>query len=344
MIVQQPLVTSDGASNMWVNIGEMTNKGIELALNGTPIDTHDWRWYVHGNISFNQNKVTKLIEGVDYLRNSGSFGNTGGGANVRSYVGRPMGDIYVNKVKRVEDKSSPYYGEKIVIVPGYGETEGWGYYLTETGEAAQERVGNINPKFIGGFGTTLSYKRFSLDVMTDFRVGGYVLNNADLYPNCRGLTPKTVQYRDAEHGGLTYTYQGHEMHNGWIVPGVIDLGNGNYKPNDIITSIDSYYYLTYNWGNSDPGVTYEFSVQENSYWKVRELSLGYDVPKSVIGNTPIKNLTVSVFGRSLFYLYKTIPDIDPESTNGGTTWGGQAGVGYSSAPNRTYGLALRATF
>jgi TonB-linked SusC/RagA family outer membrane protein len=344
MIVQQTLVTSDGASNMWVNIGEMTNKGIELALNGTPIDTHDWRWYVHGNISFNQNKVTKLIEGVDYLRNSGSFGNTGGGANVRSYVGRPMGDIYVNKVKRVEDKSSPYYGEKIVIVPGYGETEGWGYYLTETGEAAQERVGNINPKFIGGFGTTLSYKRFSLDVMTDFRVGGYVLNNADLYPNCRGLTPKTVQYRDAEHGGLTYTYQGHEMHNGWIVPGVIDLGNGNYKPNDIITSIDSYYYLTYNWGNSDPGVTYEFSVQENSYWKVRELSLGYDVPKSVIGNTPIKNLTVSVFGRSLFYLYKTIPDIDPESTNGGTTWGGQAGVGYSSAPNRTYGLALRATF
>jgi hypothetical protein len=134
------------------------------------------------------------------------------------------------------------------------------------------------------------------------------------------------------------------MHNGWIVPGVMPDGNGGYRPNDIITSIDSYYYLTYNWGNSDPGVTYELSVVENSYWKLRELSLGYDVPVSLLSKVSIKGLTVSAFARNLFYLYKTLEDIDPESTNGGTTWGGQAGVGYSSAPTRSFGLAVRATF
>ncbi|MDR2040930.1 MAG: SusC/RagA family TonB-linked outer membrane protein [Tannerella sp.] len=342
MLIQQPLVTSDGASNMWVNVGEMVNKGVEFSVNATPFETKDWRWEIRTNFAFNKNEVTKLAEGVDFLRNSGSFGNTGGGANVRSYVGRPMGDIYVNRVTRVEDPNSPYYGEKIVLAPGYGESDGWGYYLTSTGEAAQECVGNINPKVVGGLGTSLSYKRLSLDIMTDFRIGGYVLNNADLYPNCRGLTERSLQYRDAEHGGLEYVYKGRTLHNGWIVPGVIyDEARGEYRPNDIITSVDSYYYLTYNWGNSDPGTTYEFSVVENSYWKVRELSVGYDVP---IKSSAIKRLTASVFGRNLFYLYKSLKDIDPESTNGGTTWGGQAGVGYSSAPSRTFGLALRATF
>jgi TonB-linked SusC/RagA family outer membrane protein len=343
MLIQQPLATSDGASNMWVNVGEMVNKGLEISINGSPIDTKDWRWNIRTNLAFNANKVTYLVDGVDFLRNGGNMGNHGGGVNVRSYVGRPMGDIYVNKVKRVTDENSPYYGEKIVIVPGYGEDPGWGYYDTTTGEADQELVGNINPKLVGGLGTSLSYKRMTLDIMTDFRIGGEVMNNADFYPSCRGLTEKTVQYRDAEHGGLAYEYKGYTMNNGWIVPGVY-LKDGAYVPNDIITSIDSYWYLTNNWGNSDPGITYEFAIMENSYWKVRELSLGYDVPESFIRKGLFKNLTVSVFGRNLFYLYKTLKDIDPESVNGGTTWGGQAGVGYSSSPTRTFGVSVRASF
>ncbi|MDR1336145.1 MAG: SusC/RagA family TonB-linked outer membrane protein, partial [Tannerella sp.] len=353
MIIQQPLPVSAGASNMWVNVGEMTNKGLEFSLQGTPVETRDWHWSIRSNVAFNANEVTYLVEGVDFLRNGGNMGNHGGGVNVRSYVGRPMGDIYVNKVTRVTDPNSPYYGEKIVLVPGAGEDDGWGYYMTSTGEAAQERVGNINPKFIGGLGTTLAYKRVSLDIMTDFRIGGYVMNNADFYPSCRGLTEKTLQYRDAEHGGLAYSFKGRTLNNGWIVPGVVQNGtevdgnfvpDGTYRPNDVITSIDSYWYVTNNWGNSDSGTTYEFAIMENSYWKVRELSLGYDLPKALIRKAAFKNLTVSVFGRNLFYLYKTIPDIDPEATNGGTTWGGRAGVGYSSSPTRTFGVSLRATF
>ncbi|MDR0560018.1 MAG: SusC/RagA family TonB-linked outer membrane protein [Prevotellaceae bacterium] len=356
MLATQPLAASDGAGNMWVNIGEMTNKGLEISVTGTPLQTRDWNWSLRANLSFNKNRINKLIDGVDYLRGGGSFGNTGGGANVRSYVGRPMGDIYVNRITRVSnDSNSPYYdptgkyvGQAVVIAPGYGEEQGWGYYRTSTGEAAQECVGNVNPKMIGGLGTSLTYKRITLDVMTDVRIGGSVLNNADLYPNCRGLTPKTLKYRDAEHDGMAYQYtkdgKNFTMNNGWIVPGVLQEADGSFRPNDIITSIDSYYYLTYNWGNSSPGTTYELSVYENSYWKLRELSVGYDVPENIIRKLAMKNLTVSVFGRNLFYLYKTLKDIDPESTNGGTTWGGQAGVGYSNAPTRTFGISLRATF
>jgi TonB-linked SusC/RagA family outer membrane protein len=345
MLIQQPLVTSDGASSMWVNVGEMVNKGLEISVNGVPFETKDWRWELRSNFAFNANKVTYLVDGVDYLRNGGNMGNHGGGVNVRSYVGRSMGDIYVNKVTRVDDPNSPYYGEKIVLVPGHGEDDGWGYYMSSTGESAQECAGNINPKLVGGLGTSLSYKRLTLDIMTDFRIGGEVMNNAEFYPSARGLTEQTLQYRDAEHGGMEYTYLGHTMHNGWIVPGVyFDDEKNAYVPNDIVTPIDSYWTATNGWGNSSVGTTYEFSIMKNSYWKVRELSLGYDVPSTIFKGGFFKNLTVSVFGRNLFYLYKTLKDIDPESVNGGTTWGGQAGVGYSSSPTRTFGLAIRASF
>jgi hypothetical protein len=345
MLLEQPLPVSDGAGNMWVNVGEMINKGLEISVNATPYESKTWLWEVRTNLGFNANEVTYLMPGVDYLRNGGNMGNHGGGVNVRSYVGRPMGDIYVNKISRVEDPNSPYYGEKIVLVPGYGETEGLGYYNTTTGEASQEQIGNINPKLIGGLGTSLSYKRLTLDIMTDFRIGGHVMNNADFYPTCRGLTEKTLQARDAAHGGLTYTTTKGTFDNGWILPGVyFDPERNAYVPNDIITASDSYWYVTYNWGNSDPGTSYEVAIMENSYWKVREMSLGYDIPTKFVKNGLVKNLTVSVFGRNLFYLYKTLKDIDPESVNGGTTWGGQAGVGYSSSPTRTFGLSIRASF
>jgi TonB-linked SusC/RagA family outer membrane protein len=345
MLLEQPLPVSDGANNMWVNVGEMINKGLEISINAVPVETKNWFWELRSNLGFNANEVTYLMPGVDYLRNGGNMGNHGGGVNVRSYVGRPMGDLYVNKIARVDDPNSPYYGEKIVQVTGYGEAGGYGYYRTSTGEAAQEQVGNINPKLVGGLGTTLSYKRLTLDIMTDFRIGGHVMNNADFYPSCRGLTEKTLQARDAAHGGLTYQANGQTWDNGWILPGVLyDDATGAYRPNDVITASDSYWFVTYNWGNSDSGTTYEVAVMENSYWKVREMSLGYDIPTKFAKNGFIKNLTVSVFGRNLFYIYKTLDDIDPESVNGGTTWGGQAGVGYSSSPTRTFGLSIRASF
>jgi TonB-linked SusC/RagA family outer membrane protein len=345
MLLSQPLPISDGANNMWVNVGEMINKGLEVSINAVPLETKDWLWEVRSNLAFNANKVTYLMPGVDFLRNGGSMGNHGGGVNIRSYAGRPMGDIYVNKVTRVDDPNSPYYGEKIVLVDGYGITSaGTGYYMTSTGEATQERIGNINPKLVGGLGTSLSYKRLTFDIMTDFRIGGDVMNNADFYPSCHGLTEQTLQYRDAEHGGMAYEYKGRTMHNGWIVPGVIyDEATGAYRPNDVVTAIDSYWAQTNYWGNSRVGTTYEFAVMENSYWKVREMSLGYDFPDLFKGNV-FKRLTVSVFGRNLFYIYKTLKDIDPESVNGGTTWEGQAGVGYSSSPTRTFGISIRASF
>ncbi len=349
MIIQQPVAASDGISNMWMNVGKMVNKGLEISVRGTPIETKNFGWEIFTNIAMYRNEVTELAPGIDYLRNGGNYGNTGGGVNTRSYVGRAFGDLHVNPIRTVEDPNSPYYGQAIVRVKDWENGKG-GFYSTKTGEANQAYMGNIQPKLIGGLGTSLYYKDFSLDVMTDFRFGGKVLNSAMHYPTANGLSKYSMEHRDPEHGGLTYTYKGQTFTNGMIIPGVVEVTDtdGNvtgYEPNTTVTPSDVYYNVTYNWGNSTEGTTYCFSVKENSYWKLRELALGYNLPKSLIEKVALKNLRVSLFGRNLLYFYKTLDDIDAEATNnGGTRWDQQTGVGYSASPTRTFGISLRATF
>ena len=129
--------------------------------------------------------------------------------------------------------------------------------------------------------------------------------------------------------------------NGVILEGVDEQGNPNTK---MITG-DKLLVYTYNWGGYDPSdVTYySHSLFKNSYVKLRELSLGYNLPKSVVSKIHCKNLQISIFGRNLFYLYKNLPIFDAEATDG-TSWISQAYIGGSTATARTVGVSLRATF
>jgi TonB-linked SusC/RagA family outer membrane protein len=348
MLIPQPLATSDGVGNIWLNVGEMTNSGTEIAITGTPLDTKTFTIDLRANLAFQSNMVNKLVTGQEYLRGSGNMGNHGGGLNIRHYVGSPMGDLYANVPAVVEDKSSEFYGEPIIVF----DDDVFAYYQVPPGEQVQQKIGNIMPKTIGGFGADFYYKKngadfLALSVMTDFRIGGDVLDMSKQYPTARGLSLETMNYRDAAHGGLDYTYKGKTYHNGMIIPGVVakynEDGSVYYERNTTVTAADYYYNVTYNWGSGD-GVTYKFSTFENTYWKLREVNLSYFFPKSILKHAAMKRLQLSVFGRNLFYFYKTLKDIDAESINGGSTWGGQAGVGYTAAPTRTIGVTLRGSF
>ncbi|MDR0537149.1 MAG: SusC/RagA family TonB-linked outer membrane protein [Tannerellaceae bacterium] len=329
MIIQLPLAAGDGANNVWVNIGTLQNNGVELSLYGTPVLTKDFSWELRSSLSFNDNKMVELMDGVEYVENKN---DGGGGVVVRSYAGQPMGDFYVYKPKKSPD------GRPIISSEN-------GLYDMDF--SAPQRVANGQPKLIGGLGTTLTYKSWSVDVMTDFRLGGYVANLPYQYTMATGINPESMKYRDAEHGGLKYEYNGVTLNNGMILPGVKAVtdaaGNVSYVENDIIVPSDYYYDNTYNWGN-DGNITFENSILENSYWKFRELSIAYRIPTAISSKLGMSSLSASVFGRNLFYLYKTMPNFDPEATRGGTRWTDQLFVGSSAAPTRTVGLSLRATF
>ena len=90
------LPKSAGGNDIMLNIGELKNHGLEIAVYGTPIQTKDWQLDLRANIAFNTNKVTKLMDGLDKIQHR-SFDNS---AYLYSYEGQPMGDWYVYEYER----------------------------------------------------------------------------------------------------------------------------------------------------------------------------------------------------------------------------------------------------
>jgi hypothetical protein len=170
-----------------------------------------------------------------------------------------------------------------------------------------------------------------------------------------------VKYRDAANGGLSYYFRDNDYAAGICVPfngkagergpnGEMVYDNGmilrgvkqDGSQNDIMIPSDQWYNWTYNWGTGHP-TYYAHSVFNNTFGKVREISLSYTLPKNLTSKFACKNLTVSLFGRGLFYLYKKLPVFDAEATDG-TSWDSQAVIGGSTATTRTFGVSLRAGF
>lgn len=336
-ILETTMPSSSGARGILMNVGELRNKGFELSLYGTPISTKDWTWDLRGNLAINRNEVTKLAPGINTLQHRNE---DNGSLFLYSKIGEPMGDFYA--LAPSEDEN----GNKIIKSDGF-------YKLTDE----PVKVGNAMPKMVGGFATTVSYKNFALDASFDYRIGGAILNMPYQYLMGRGTLENSMKYRDAAHGGLTYYLgagnsivpfsgsqgpNGEKVYdNGMILPGVKEDGS----PNDIMIVSDHFYNWAYNWGGWDPsGPTfYSHSVFDNSYLKLRELSLTYNFEPTITSKFNCQRLSLSVYGRNLLYLYKNLPDFDSEATDG-TTWITQAVIGGSTATTRSFGLSLRATF
>lgn len=341
-ILETTMPASSGGTSILMNIGELKNSGLELALYGTPIQTRDWRLELRGNISFNHNEVTKLNDGVDYIQHS-NIDN--GSMYLRSYVGQSMGDFY--SLTPVKDEQ----GRNIITSAGY-------YKLTDE----PVKVGNAMPKAIGGIGINLNYKDFFLMSSFDFRIGGSVFNMPYQFMMGQGAIKESLWAHDGEDGmipyyiasdgkggrqmvaanGLTTGPNGEHVYtNGIILDGVTEDG----QPNTKMIPADQYLYWTYNWGGYDPSseTYYSHSLFKNSYLKCRELTFGYTLPSKITEKFACKSLQLSVFGRNLFYIYKNMPIFDAEATDA-TNWVGQAQIGGSAATTRSFGLMLRASF
>lgn len=337
-ILNATMPFTSGSQSIYLNVGDLKNRGFEISGYVTPMVTRNFSWDINFSASWNQNKVSKLMDGVSELEHT-NIDN--GAVRVVSRVGEAMGDFYTYVPVEVEVDG------KIQKLVGDG-----GLYTMDY--TNYKKVGNAMPKWIGGLGTTFTYKNFSLGVMTDFRIGGMVFNTPYQYLMGRGSLVESLPFRDAAHGGLTYTEDvtsstgqvyTKTYDNGMILEGVKNIGtadNPNYVKNDIIVSSDWYYVRTFNWGASS-GTDYSNSLFENTYWKMRELNFGYTLPRSFSQKFGCKDLTLSVFGRNLFYLYKNLPIFDAEATDA-TNWISQTSIGGSTTSTRSVGFSLRANF
>lgn len=338
-ILPLSIASSTGARSILANIGTLRNQGLEIGLNATPIKGNsatDLNWDITLNLAKNVNKVEKLANNSTELLHADYDGNA---AQLRSVVGQPMGDIYAHGILQKDGKN--------VVGPS-------GLYQLDP---AWKKVGNAMPKIVGGFINSLSYKNFNLEAVVDFRIGGSIMPTGINWMTSRGLTEQSLGSMDAERGGLRYYVDangkgvpttgatgpaGQSVYNdGMLMDGV--LANGEKNTNIISQAV--YYNSTYNWGGPQYSSSrYELYVTENTYAKMRELSFGYTLPSSIASKIGAQSLTLSVFGRNLFFFYRTIKDLDAEQTNAGTRWVDNVNNAGNNPSFRTTGVMLRAGF
>lgn len=336
-ILPLTLPATTGATSVLTNIGTLRNKGIEIGINATPVSRNGFIWQTTLNLSKNTNIVEKLANGATELLHADYDGNA---AQLKSVVGQPMGDFYAHPIA-VNSK-----GEKIVNPDG----------LYKLDNDKMIKVGNAMPKVIGGFINSLSYKGFSLDLVTDFRFGGYIMPTGINWMISRGLLEESTKYMDEASGGLKYYVANGKgilttadkgpngetvYHDGMLMEGVTEKGEANTN----VISQAYYYWNTYNWGGPQySSARYELYIQKNSYIKLRELSLGYALPTKIAGRIGAKKLMVSAFGRNLLYFYRTIKDMDAEQTTAGSRWFQTLTNAGTNPATRTMGVMLRASF
>ena len=205
-IIDVALPVSTGYSSKTTNIGELTNKGVELVVNVNLIDTRYFQWDVTGNFTKNVNKVVSISPGIDNFRVPGT-------AFIGSFpsikVGYPYGVILGGVIPTSPD------GERL-INPATGLFQP---------TVANQVLSDPNADYKVGFTNNIKYKNFSLGVTFDFTKGGQILSFTAATYKSRGIWAPTGEDRDKPR----------------ILPGVIQDASGKYNPNNIQIPAQTYW-------------------------------------------------------------------------------------------------------
>ena len=306
-----PVAATSGFTSLFKNAGKLSTKGIEFLVSFSPVKTEQFSWDATLTYTSFRSVVTELAPGVSLI-SLGGFTSP----NIQAVAGEQYGLIYSNKFIRDTEGN-------LVINPANG--------LPRATSAVSE-VGNPNPKFNAGFVNTFSYKGFSLSFLLDLKYKGDILSRTlgDLRIN--GVAKETADYERLNPDGT--------VAKPWMFDGVLADASGapTKTRNNIPVSAQDY------WGLAGKYVSWEGYVYDATYLKLREATLTYAFPSSMLGRTRfISGLSLSLYGRNLWTYAPNFPDLDPEQNLTGVS--NARGLEFGIQPiARTAGISLRATF
>jgi TonB-linked SusC/RagA family outer membrane protein len=214
---------------------------------------------------------------------------------------------------------------------GYGEIYGTTFKYTDDGrmvvdqqgrpQQSDEKVylGNYQPDWSGGLSNTLRYKNWTLKFLIDGRFGGELYSGTDAGLDAAGVTERTLKYRE----------------DGILVDGVWLNDEGNYVENDTRISAEDYY-------GALAGIASEY-VYDATNIRLREASLTYNFPQSMLDGTFIQGASLSLIGRNLFFIHKEMDNFDPESSFSTSNFS-QGVLWYNLPTTRSFGFNLNVKF
>jgi TonB-linked SusC/RagA family outer membrane protein len=324
LTLAQPPAT--GYASRYINAGEIENKGLEWTINATPVKTGDLTWDIAFNLGMNRNKIVELAPDLkEALLVDSGFGRSatpvvregGSYGDMLGFFWMNSDDVYDADDKLVSHSSS---GTPIVTAAGAP--------LSSLTTGVQAVLGNFNPKATMGLTNILNYKDLSLRILIDGRVGGTIMDGTEQLLAYNGAPKITENYREG----------------GW------NLGGQTTTGTEVTSTINSQTF----WTTASGGRygTAEFFTYDATNFRVREVSLGYNIP--LPASFPLKFARFSVVARNLFFLYRgssrmDIPGLgkrkmtfDPDMALGNGNW---QGISYGTLPStRSIGFNLQLTF
>ena len=301
-IVQVRVSPTSGQILQRRNEGSVENKGLELTLSQDILRMKDFTWTATANFSFNRGKVKSLPEGIIELTAAAQYGDIFPSA----YLGQSTTGLSGKDYERTPD------GQIVVDQNGYP--------MIST--VKNNYIGNREPDFLLGLGSTFTWKDLSVSFLIDGRCGGDVVNVTR-----RGLVSNGME-------NLLTKYRNHEI----VFDGVVKQPDGSYAPNTTPVVFDRNFVNNYYYA-----VSSNF-IEDGSYIRLSHLTIGYDFSKLLAKNCPIKGLKFTATGRNLFLLTKYTGS-DPQILAGTGGGSGSAGIDNYSVPStRSFNFSLSATF
>jgi len=317
------VATSTGFDSRWINAGELENSGVELSAYVDIFKSKNFSWSVTINWAKNTNMVNELYGELEAYQ----IGNSWGGLSVEARPGEEYGIIKGYAFKRDDNGN--------IIVNSHGLPERTST-LQEIGSVIPDWTGGINNRF--SWGNTSGWGKLNLSFLVDGRHGGDIFSVTKMFGLYAGVLEQTAANNVRETGAIAGV---NAMTNETFVhedgsPLNTDLNDPN---NTDIVAPSSFYYNAYK--------LHEWSVIDGSFIKLREVSLGYTLPKRFFENNKvIKGFDVSLYAHNVALLWVDSSNdikIDPE-TGFGTANSGVGIEQYQLPASRTIGFKFSVRF
>lgn len=310
-IINIAVSKATGYDSKVINAGEITNKGIEAVLYGTPLKSPGFTWDVAINFAKNNNQIVDLYTDANGNELETIVLHSRRGLSLEARKGQPYGTLFGSAYQRVED--GPYAGQ-IIFKDGIPQVD-----------PNLKVIGNVTPEWLGGIQNTFTFKNFSISALIDAKVGGDIADESTSTGMQTGIYPITALGREEGVIGL----------------GVKNIGSDDrpeYVPNDVVADTKSVTRML-----SVRSVN-EGAIFDATYVKLRELSISYSLPSSLMSKVGfVKSARLSLTGRNLAMIYNGHGQIDPEMN----IYGGnlQGALYYATLPStRSLGFNLNVVF
>jgi len=330
-IIPLSVPSEAGISSQFINAGNLQNSGVEIALDATLVDTEDFSWDIGLNYTRNRDKIVELYPGINEFQLFGNPDDSNAGTASYAYVGGNYGDLVTRRgYTYYEGENSANHGQRVLA-----NRNGWAvaYPIGITNKDSLHVMGNMQADWYGGANTSIRYKRLRLSASFDARFGGEIYSADYRYGLHQGVIKSSLPNRDASQGGITWTSEGQGQNfygktytDGFIPDGVFPDGTTIASgPADNRTSVDvggMSYQAAYDQGLVEPthwsGYVYRWTsastgspitgVFTQKWVALRELTLSYDVPNSILDKLSIKRASLALTGRDLGFIYNSLPD------------------------------------